>query len=215
MITRAILQRIACIIIVEVSGSLVFANSSYIYQSSFNLAIPASSQPESEYGKGWMNDAVLEITSHHTICDVDIAIDLTHESLYDLQIVLQSSAGTNVILNSAGNDAFIIRDKNNRLTAFGGSGELIFDDESNTSIWQATAPFFSTPFKPVGSLSSFDNEDIYGKWKLKICDAYYAGTGTLNGVKLIITTSTPEPSSAILLALAAVGFRIFSNHRRS
>jgi len=125
-------QRIVAIVLIVVGLSFpVFAGQVHIYSAEFDLPIPSPDAPESEYGKGWMTDAIIEIPDPLTIHDLDIRISLTHEALFDLQILLQSPAGTNVVLNLAGNLAFIVRGKDGRLTAVGHSGELFFDDEAD------------------------------------------------------------------------------------
>ena len=185
-------------------GSAICAGSVHIYSGNFNLLIPAN--PDDT--KGWMADAVIEVPDHLVISDLDISVTLAHESLFDLQILLQSPVGTNVALNLAGNLAFIVRGEDGRLTAVGGSGKLIFDDEADVSIEQATEPFFNS-YRPVWGLSLLDSEDSFGPWRLRIYDAFYADTGILDSFELIITT--PEPATAVLLTL---GFSLMTrlNH---
>ncbi len=175
----------------------VFANEVYTYSGDFNLQIPA----DLDASEGGMDDAVIQVSEPFTIYDLDVRISFTHESLFDLQIVLQSPAGTNVALSSAGNLAFIVRDEDNRLTAVGGSGEWFFDDEAQVSIEEATEPFFGS-FRPVESLSLFDKENAYGSWRLQINDRWQAHTGTLESFELTITT-VPEPATVALLVLGA------------
>lgn len=194
------------VIVAGACGGAVYAGPVHIYSADFNLPIPA--EPNS--GKGWMADAIIEVPYHLFVSDLDIGVTLTHESLFDLQILLQSPVGTNIALNLAGNLAFIVRDEDGRLTAVGGSGELIFDDEADISIEQATEPFFSS-YKPVWSLSLFDSEDAYGPWRLRIYDAFHDDTGTLNSFELMITT--PEPATAVLLILGSGLIILFKPHR--
>ena len=93
----------------------------YIYGRDFDLPIPAIGDPQREFGRGWMADAIAEVPDHFTIYDLDVGISLTHGSLYDLQITLQSPAGTNVVLNPSGNLAFIVRGEDGRYGPVGGS----------------------------------------------------------------------------------------------
>ena len=209
MDARNAVQRIVAILVVVLGGwgGAVFAGPVYIYRDRFNLQIPA--EPGSS--QGWMADAIIEVPDHHIISDLDISISLTHESLFDLQILLQSPAGTNVALNLAGNLAFIVRGEDGRLTPVGGSRNLFFDDEAQISIEQATEPFFG-PFRPVWSLSLFDKEDSFGPWRLRIYDAFYADTGTLNNFELIITI--PEPATTAFLVIGAAVVILLRPHRR-
>ena len=188
----------------------VFAGPVYTYSSDLNLPIPAPDDPESEYGKGWMTDAVIEINEHFIISDLDVSVTFSHESLFDLQVLLQSPAGTNVVLNLAGNPAFIVRGDDGRLTSVGGSGQWYFDDEAEISIEQAAEPFFGS-FRPAWSLSLFDGEDTYGLWRLRIYDAFYADTGCLNGVEIMITA--PEPVTAVFFMLGMVFAAVFRPYR--
>jgi len=200
-------------ILVIAAGTLIsplFATP-YSYTMDFNLPIPSSDEPESEYGRGWMDEALIEIPHHFIIDDLNVYIDLTHEGIVDLAIILKSPSGTNVVLNQAGNLAFIVRGQNGGLTAYGGSVQWLFDDEAIVSIEQATEPFIG-PFKPVWNLSLFDGEDIYGQWCLQIQDAFYAHTGTLDSFGLVITM--PEPATAILLMLGAGWVTMFRPYRR-
>jgi hypothetical protein len=201
MDARNAVQRIVAILVI-LTGARggAYAGPVYIYSDQFNLSIPALDEPESEFGKGWMADAIIDVTDHFIISDLDVSLTLMHESLFDLQILLKSPAGTDVVLNLAGNLAFIVRGEDGRLTAVGGSGEMVFDDEAEVSIEQASVPFVG-PFRPVWNLSLFDKEDSFGLWSLRIYDAFYADTGTLDSFELIITT--PEPATTTLLALGA------------
>ncbi len=216
MNVRSAVKRIAAILLIAVTtlgprtpAGAAFASPAHIYSRSFDLPIPAPDDPGSELGKGWMADAIIEITDHLTIDDLDICISLTHGAFLDLQIILQSPAGTNVILNLAGNLAFIVRGEDNRLTTVGGSAQFVFDDEAGLSIEQAAEPFTDS-YRPAWTLSSFDNEDAYGTWRLQIYDRLEADTGTLNSFELIITT--PEPATAILLILGIALLRLQNPH---
>ena len=210
MDARKTVQWIVAICIVAELSVPGLSATVYTYKNDYNLSIPSPDDPESEYGKGWMNDAVIDITDHIVISDLDVSITFEHESLFDLQVLLQSPAGTNVVLNVAGNLAFIVRDEDGRLTSVGGSGQWCFDDEAELSIVEATEPFVGS-FRPAWSLSAFDGEDAYGFWRLRIYDAFYADAGYLSGVDIMITV--PEPATAMFLIFGA-GFAILFKSRR-
>jgi len=206
-------QRIGAILVIVAGacGGVVYAGHVHIYSGDFNLPIPSLDEPESKYGRGWMADAIIEVPApHFIISDLNVRLTLTHGSLFDLQILLQSPVGTNVLLNPAGNLAFIVRGKDGRLHAYGGSVEWFFDDEAEVSIEQATELFLGA-FRPVENLSSFDEQDAYGFWRLRIYDAFYADTGTFNRFELMI--ETPEPATAILLTFGAGLLRLFKPRR--
>lgn len=185
------------VIVAGAWGSAICAGSVHIYSGNFSLLIPAN--PDDT--KGWMEDAVLEIPHHYTIYDVDVGITLTHTNVLDLQIFLRSPAKTTICLNMYNFDQFF---KGANYT------QTIFDDEALLAIEQAQPPFTGR-FRPIEPyrLSAFDGEDSFGPWKLRVYDAFYADTGTLDSFELIITT--PEPATAVLLALG-FGLMTLLNH---
>jgi len=175
-------------------GNSVSVGSVYIHGGEFNLSIP---------DKGWMADAVIDIRDHYTIYDLDVGIDVTHSSIFDLQVFLQSPAGTKVCLNMY--DAFWGFFKGANYT------QTIFDDEAQISIEESEAPFTGR-FRPLMpyKLSQFDGQDSYGCWRLQIYDGFYADSGMLEGFNL--TVQNPEPATAILLALGV--WLMFLQNRR-
>ena len=189
-----------------------FAGQVHTYHVDFELPIPAPDQAEAELGRGWMADAVIDVTDHIFVSELDVSVSLTHDSLFDLQILLKSPTGTNVVLNPAGDLAFIVRGQDGSLTRVGGSFQFLFDDEANVSIEDATEPFIG-PFGPVAPLSSLHGQDAFGPWRLRIYDAFYADTGTLNSFELIVTT--PEPTTAILLMLGTTLTMVCRPRRKS
>lgn len=180
-------------------SSLVLAGPTITYGDDFDLPIPASDDPESEYGRGWMNDAVIDIGDHFTINDLDVGITLRHTSAFDLQIFVESPAGTSLCLNMYNFDGF-----------FEGEDyiQTIFDDEAALSIEEGEPPFTGR-FRPrsPAELSVFDGEDTFGQWKLRIYDAYYYDTGTLERFEVMITVC--EPGTATLLILGAAFLALF------
>jgi len=164
-----------------------------IYQADFNSPIPSPDDPDSEYARGWMQDAIIDIPDHFTILDIDVGINVTHSSAFDLQIFLQGPTGTNLLLNMYNFDEF-----------FQGEDytDTIFDDEALTAIEHGLPPF-NGRFRPRAPnlLDTFDGEDTFGQWRLRIYDARYYDTGRLKNFKLFITV--PEPASLSLFAFAA------------
>jgi hypothetical protein len=207
MDTRSSVPRIvAAFFLVMTFPSIGSSDTVHIYTGDFNLPIPAGPGDTN----GWMTDAVIEIPDHLIISDLNVRLTLTHEALFDLQILLQSPAGTTVLLNPAGNSAFIVRGEDGHLYAYGGSVEWFFDDQAETSIEQAAEPFIGA-FRPVEDLSSFNEQDSFGSWRLQIYDAFPPDTGTFNHFELIFTA--PEPAAAILLTLGLALMRLRSPRR--
>ena len=184
-------QRIVAILVIVAGGcgGAVFAGSVHTYRGDFNLRIPE----EPNGSQGWMTDAIIDVPDNFTIHDIDVGISLTHTSVFDLQIFLQSPAETMLCLNMYNYDEY-----------FEGADytRTIFDDEAESPIGQASPPFTGR-FRPVEpyKLSQFDGQDAYGIWRLQIYDAFYADTGTLNSFELIFTV--PEPATTTFLTLGA------------
>jgi len=191
-------QRIMAIIIL-LGGICVpaFANPVYTYGGDFDLPIPGN--PKNS--RGLMFDALIEIPDHFTIQDLDVSINLTHSQAFDLQIFLISPSRKSVCLNMYNLDRY-----------FEGEDYIytIFDDEAAVPIEMGEPPFTGR-FKPMEPLSVFDGEDTYGLWRLRIYDAYYADTGSLNNFKIIVTVI--EPATAILLIIG-IGFATLLRPRR-
>jgi hypothetical protein len=164
----------------------------YTYGGQFDLPIPSPAEPEAYLGKCWMQDAVIDVPDHFIIDDIDVAITINHTNVYDLQISLKSPEGLQCWLNS--NDLDNNVGENYFLT--------VFDDEADTPIEQGVAPFTGR-FRPLEdySLSIFDGSDAFGTWRLKIFDWSYDNTGTLDNFEIVITTSTPEPTTIVFLLL--------------
>ncbi len=204
MDARNAARQIVAILVIAVGWAFpVFADSIHIYASDFSLPIPAPDEPESEYGRGWMDDAIIEVGDYYIIHDIDVGITATHTSVFDLQIFLQSPAGTQLCLNMYNLDEY-----------FEGANytNTVFDDEAEVPIEQGEPPFTGR-FRPLEPfrLSAFDYENSFGLWHLQIYDAFYADTGTLNSFELTIIT--PEPATAILLAVGAGLMTLFKPHR--
>jgi len=166
------------------------------YGGRFELPIPSPEEPESKYGKGWMADAIINVTEHITIIDIDVAITLVHSSVFDLQIFLQGPDGTQHCLNMYNFDEFFIG------ADYSGT---IFDDEAEVSIRQANPPFTGS-FRPrnTSSLELFEGCDAFGAWRLRINDMYYANAGRLESFELMITETAPEPATVVLLVLGTM-----------
>ena len=200
MDTYSTAQRIVAIFIIIAGayGGIVFANSVYIYTGDFDLPIPAAADDT----KGWMTDAVIEVSDNFIIHDLDVGIDLTHTRVFDLQIFLQSPQGTRLCLNM-----YDFREY------FEGENysQTVFDDEANIPIEQGEAPFAGR-FRPKAGnlLQVFDGQNSVGQWRLQIYDAFYYDTGNFN--RLELTFTTPEPATAAILILGATVIMLFRPH---
>jgi len=203
MDARSKVQWIVAVLVVVVVSFPVFAGPVYTYGGAFDLPIPKLDSGDPDVSKGWMDDAVVEITDHFIVSDIDVRINIAHTNVFDLQIFLQSPVGTRICLNMYDFREF-----------FEGANytQTMFDDEAELSIKQAEAPFTGC-FRPIEpyKLSEFDGENLYGPWRLQIYDAWDWDTGTLDSFELVITT--PEPATAMLLILGAGLVTLFKPYR--
>lgn len=185
-------------------SSFVFAGPVHIYRGDFNLPIPAPDAPESKYGRGWMDAAIVKVPHHFVIDDLNVRISLKHTKIFDLRILLQSPAGTSLCLNTYDPLYEYFEGEDYKGT--------VFDDEAEVPIEKAKPPFAGR-FKPrtPNRLSIFDGRDAYGSWTLRIHDRFYYDIGELESFELIFTI--PEPATAILFIFSG-GLAILSRPRR-
>jgi len=181
---------VSVLLVVAVWPGAVHADPVVSYGGPFDLPIPA----DSDATKGSMADAIIDVSDHCIILDLDVVVSVSHTQVFDLQLRITSPSGTTVVLNMYDpfNDYFEGADYSN----------TVFDDEASVSISDGQPPFEGR-FRPIDieGLSAFDGEDAFGQWHLQIYDAYYMDTGSLTFCELVITA--PEPSAALLLLLGA------------
>jgi serine protease len=123
--------------------------------------------------------ATLVVSTHLTLSDLNVKLNVSYAGDSDLTIKLVAPNGKEVIL------------ANRR----GGSGRgysfTVFDDQAATAISSGTAPFTGN-FRPDGSLSSLNGIDLYGTWKIVVTNAG-KGVGSIQNFTLIATTSGGTP----------------------
>ena len=99
--------------------------------------------------------------------DVNVKIDVEHNWIEDLTLILVAPDGTPVLLSRQ----------------LGGSNsnyeQTLFDSEASESIFGASAPFKGS-FTPVESLKSLYGKSALGNWTLEVTDSYSEDSGTLN-----------------------------------
>ena len=201
------MQWIVAILVVVVGVSFpVFAGPVHIYGGDFNLPIPKLDSSDPDISRGWMADAVIEITDHFIVSDLDVRIDITHTNVFDLQIFLQSPAGTRICLNMYNLREFF---------EAANYTQTIFDDEAEDPIEEGEPPFAGRfrpkAIDPLNLLEAFSGENADGIWQLQIYDMWSVDTGTLDNFELVITA--PEPATAILLLLGTGLITLFKPRR--
>jgi len=111
--------------------------------------------------------SVINILDDLPVDDVNVKINIDHTWVSDLDISLQSPAGTVVELssdNGGGADNYT---------------DTVFDDAAATSILSGSAPFTGT-YQPEGSLAAFNGEMTLGDWTLIVFDDTGGDGGTIN-----------------------------------
>ena len=142
--------------------------------SNLNLAIPDGLGANTP---GNFLVVQIEVTEDVIISDVNLNIDITHNYISDLQIILQHPNETAVALFDR--NCF---DEDNL--------DITFDDEASSAIVCGN-PTIGT-FQSVGtSLSSFDGLSSAGTWLIGVRDFYNGDTGLLNDYSLEICATVP------------------------
>ncbi|WP_149303927.1 reprolysin-like metallopeptidase [Pareuzebyella sediminis] len=108
------------------------------------------------------------------VSDIKVNLNIDHSFLADLVVRLTSPAGTTVTLIS--NSCGELQNLN-----------ATFDDSASSFICGAqTGIAISGTVKPLGALSSFKGESIFGEWILEVSDNASSDGGSLNSFSLDI-----------------------------
>jgi len=148
--------------------------NTYASETSLNLAIPdgvAANAPGEPLVVG------VNVTEVATISDVNFNIDISHDYLDDLVIVVQHPDGTQAVVYNRNCGSEIDLD-------------ITFDDEASTAIACAN-PTIGTYKSNLNSLSNFNGKDTAGVWYIAILDYYSGDPGILNDYTLEICSSSP------------------------
>jgi subtilisin-like proprotein convertase family protein len=152
-----------------------------------------------------MDDAIIEITDHFTIYDLDVALNIKHTNAPDLHIFIQGPSGKRIYLNKYESTDFPEGKHPNY-------DQTIFDDEAAVPIEEAESPFTGR-FRPLAGnqLNIFDGDDVFGTWRLQIHDAHYDDIGNLESFELMVTI--PEPATVTLFSFSTM-IVLLRNSRR-
>jgi hypothetical protein len=203
MDARSAGQWIVAIFIVAEISFPVFGGTVYTYGGDVDIPLLDPIGPGSS-----LTEVVIEAPDHFIVTDLDVRISITHTNVFDLQIFLQSPAGTRICLNMYDFTEF-----------FEGENytQTIFDDEAEISIEEGRPPFTGRfrpkAIDPLNLLEIFDRENVYGTWWLQIYDMWPVDTGTLGHFELII--KVPEPATMVLLLLGAGLVALFKSCRNT
>jgi subtilisin-like proprotein convertase family protein len=127
----------------------------------------------------------LNFTGMGTIQDINVSLDITHTYDADVHVTLISPSGTRVLLFQN--------------IGFNGDNfhNTILDDSAILPISNQAAPFTGT-FRPEVPLSTFNNEDAFGEWKLELIDDAHGDLGTLNSWSITIQLKGSAGTSQFL-----------------
>lgn len=117
--------------------------------------------------------STLVIDDFGTIEDLNLMVNINHESCADLDVYLITPNGT----------------RRELFTDVGGTSadfkDTVLDDEALLSLSESSPPFTGS-YRPEGTLSdAIDGEDIHGVWTLEITDDSPSSSGTLSSWSLI------------------------------
>ena len=160
----------------------------------FTQPIPAEGE-----GNAKMQPVTLFVPIHDNITDIDIYLDITHTEVSDLLIYLDSPSGSTITL----------KDDELYESLWGGIQRpnmygTIFDDQATAPLSSGTPPYTGRFLPAAGhSLSTFNNQDPYGLWTLRISDISLADTGTLDRWEIHIEHA-PEPLSLLYMAMGLI-----------
>ena len=120
----------------------------------------------------------ISITDNFVITDLDVALNISHTYVQDMEITLRSPNGTETIIFNGANDGC---SGNNLITRL--------DDESlNLFNCSNTGNAFSEPdYIPSNPLAVFDGESTQGVWTIFIEDTFNADPGVLTNWELQYT----------------------------
>lgn len=134
--------------------------------------------------------STLTIPSAMTIADLNVRLNITHTWDADLDVSLQSPAGTSLELFTDVGDSF------DHFVS------TVLDDQALTPVTSGTAPFTGR-YKPEGSagLAAFNNQNAAGTWTLTLTDDEALDTGTLGAwgldVTQVVCALTPTTPPAV------------------
>ena len=127
------------------------------------------------------------VGTSYTVTDVDIGVIASHSWRGDMQMTLQSPAGTRVqVVNGDTGSGGSADNFNVRLDDSAASIVNVSNTDHNVSV----APYQNT-FRPNNVLTSFNGQNSAGTWRLEICDLF---PGSDNGAFLradLFLTQTP------------------------
>ncbi len=142
------------------------------------------------------------VGTSYTVTDVNIGVLVTHTWRGDLQITLQSPAGTRVQLVNG--DINTISGDNFNVLLDDAAAQVVNTD-SATGNHTTTAPPYQNTFSPNNPLSAFNGQNSAGTWRLEVCDLFpSADNGSFRRADLYLT-SPPAAFADLSLTKTLIG----------
>ncbi|TDU43282.1 putative secreted protein (Por secretion system target) [Gelidibacter sediminis] len=139
--------------------------------------------------------SIINVQENLPVTDVEVKVNIQHDWVRDLKLVLVSPEGTSIILTN-----------NNGLPEAKNYTNTVFDQQATDSITNGTAPFTGS-YIPEENLSQLNGEMSGGQWKLNVIDLFDTDGGQFIEFTLQLCLSRP-------LAIEDkefVGFGLFPN----
>lgn len=145
---------------------------------------------------GTINSMIVVSGAGPYLWDLNLTTGISHTANGDLDITLQSPAGTTVAISTAngGNNANVF------------NGTVWDDDAGDTNppgpvtLTTFTSGVAQPTLVPEGAMGAFIGEDPNGTWTLSIHDHTAGNTGTLQNWSLEVTSLSASPTSSFLNA---------------
>ncbi len=120
--------------------------------------------------------SVISVTQDVTITDVEIEnLDVSHTFVGDLTITLTSPAGTTITLFEQ---------------ECGSAQGILINFDDGAEFTTICPPNDGGTYQPVGSFSSFAEENALGNWTLAVTDGFDQDQGSINGWNLVLRVDT-------------------------
>jgi len=127
--------------------------------------------------------SIINVQDDFLISDVNVIIDITHTSIWDIQIYLKAPSGTEILIydRSCGSSSVLRKNVN-----------ATFDDAAASAVCNNADPAISGVTKSDNELSIFNGLSSLGDWEIKVVDNSSDDIGSINdwSIELCQTNQT-------------------------
>ncbi len=148
---------------------------------------------------------IFTIGDNFLVDDIDLGFNADHDYRSDIRLVLESPKGTRVE---------VVVEFDATPEDGGTNYDILLDDDVTAPLNDDTpddtaAPYYDRRVQPTNPFTAFANERATGIWKLEICDAGVADSGSYNRSRLIFD-GTPIPAGPIPNTISGLVFRDYN-----